>query len=557
MNPKATKSAPAGAPRLTFLGAAQNVTGSRYLLEAGASRILVDCGLYQERDLLARNWDPFPVPPASIDTVLLTHAHVDHCGYLPRLVHDGFHGRIVSTPVTAEIAAIILTDSAKLQVEDAAYKKKRHRREKRTGPHPEVPLYTLDDVTATLPLFDPVAYDTPVPIGDGITAEFRDAGHILGSSSVLVAIGAGAARRTVLFSGDVGRWDKPLLNDPVAAAGADWIVVESTYGDRLHEQTGQIGEHLAAVITETRRRGGNIVVPSFALERTQEVLWYLNDLIGLKRIPHLLVFVDSPMAVRVTDVFEKHPEILDEQMRGLMARHDSPFRFSGLKLVPHRRSESKAINHISGTVMIIAGAGMCNGGRIKHHLETNISRPESTVLFVGYQAAGTLGRQILDGRPEVRLFGQMLPVRREDREHPGLLGARRPRRADALALRDAEAAAPGLRDARRARGVGRVRQAHRRALRLAGHGARPTRRRSCSQISRPRREMGTGSHFPRENKSVPLSTSCSAISGALPPARLLTMTVTCRSAAIALRMIAAASSSIRAESIPSTSRSKG
>ncbi len=414
----ATKTVTAAVPRLTFLGAAQNVTGSRYLLEAGGQRILVDCGLYQERDLLARNWDPFPVPPASIDTLLLTHAHVDHCGYLPRLVHDGFHGRIISTPVTAEVAAIVLTDSAKLQVEDAGYKRKRHAREKRTGPHPEVPLYTLDDVTTTLPLFDPVAYDTPVPIGDGVTAEFRDAGHILGSSSVLVAIGTGAARRTILFSGDVGRWDKPLLNDPVAAVGADWIVVESTYGDRLHEQTGQIREHLAAVITETRRRGGNLIVPSFALERTQEVLWYLNDLIGLKRIPRLLVFVDSPMAVRVTDVFEKHPEILDDQMRALMANHSSPFHFSGLKLV-RTVQESKAINLISGTVMIIAGAGMCNGGRVKHHLEVNISRPESTVLFVGYQAVGTLGRQILDGRPEVRLYGQMRPVRAKIESIPG------------------------------------------------------------------------------------------------------------------------------------------
>jgi metallo-beta-lactamase family protein len=325
-----TKNSPAATPRLTFLGAAQNVTGSRHLLEVGGRRILVDCGLYQERDLLARNWDPFPVPPASIDTVLLTHAHVDHCGYLPRLVHDGFHGRIVSTPVTAEVAAIVLTDSAKLQIEDAGYKKKRHAREKRTGPHPVQPLYTLDDVAATLPLFDTVNYDTPIPIGDGITAEFRDAGHILGSASVLVAIGTGAARRTVLFSGDVGRWDKPLLNDPVAAVGADWIVMESTYGDRLHEPGSKVMERLAAVITETRRRGGNLIVPSFALERTQEVLWYLNELIGVKRIPHLLVFVDSPMAVRVTDVFEKHPEILDAQMHGLIARRASPFHFSGL-----------------------------------------------------------------------------------------------------------------------------------------------------------------------------------------------------------------------------------
>ncbi|MHB8835278.1 MAG: MBL fold metallo-hydrolase RNA specificity domain-containing protein [Candidatus Methylomirabilia bacterium] len=411
-------SAPAVVPRLTFLGATQNVTGSRYLLEAGASRILVDCGLYQERDLQVRNWDPFPVPPASIDTVLLTHAHVDHCAYLPRLVHDGFHGRIVSTQVTAEIAAIILTDSAKLQVEDAVYKKKRHTREKRAGAHPEKALYTLDDVTATLPLFDAVDYGAPVPIGDGITAEFRDAGHILGSASVLVAIGTGAARRTVLFSGDVGRWDKPLLNDPVPATGADWIVIESTYGDRLHEQTGQIKEHLDAVITDTRRRGGNLIVPSFALERTQEVLWYLNELIGLKRIPHLLVFVDSPMAVRVTDVFERHPEILDAQMHGLIARRTSPFHFSGLKLV-RTVQQSKAINLISGTVMVIAGAGMCNGGRIKHHLVANLSRPQSTVLFVGYQAVGTLGRQILDGRPEVRLFGKMLPVRAKIENIPG------------------------------------------------------------------------------------------------------------------------------------------
>lgn len=418
MGQSRTKNDPSSVPRLTFLGAAQNVTGSRYLLEAGGSRILVDCGLYQERDLVARNWDPFPVPPASIDTLLLTHAHVDHCGYLPRLVHDGFRGRIVSTPVTAEIAAIVLKDSAKIQVEDAGYKKKRHAREKRKGPRPEQPLYTLDDVTATLPLFDPVDYGTPVPIGKGLTAEFRDAGHILGSASVLVAVGTGAARRTVLFSGDVGRWDKPLLNDPVAAVGADWIVVESTYGDRLHEPGSQVMERLAGVIAETRRRGGNIIVPSFALERTQEVLWYLNELIGLKRAQHLLVFVDSPMAVRVTDVFEKHPEILDAQMRGLIARRASPFHFAGLKLI-RTVEQSKAINHISGTVMIIAGAGMCNGGRIKYHLEANISRPQSTVMFVGYQAVGTLGRQILDGRPEVRLFGKMLPVRAKIESIPG------------------------------------------------------------------------------------------------------------------------------------------
>lgn len=409
---------PGTPPRLTFLGAAKNVTGSRYLVEHGGARVLVDCGLYQEREFQARNWDPFPVPPASLDAVVLTHAHVDHCGYLPRLVRDGFHGRVVSTRVTAEIAAIVLADSAKIQVEDAAFKKKRHERERRTGAHPEQPLYTPEDVEATLPLIDPVDYGESVPLGDGIAAEFRDAGHILGSASVLLSLGAGGARRTVLFSGDVGRWDKPLLNDPQPAPGADWVVVESTYGDRLHDRDVPIKERLAAVVAGTRKRGGNLVVPSFALERTQEVLWHLNELLAENRVPHLLVFVDSPMAVRVSDVFERHPEVLDAPMRALLARRASPFRFPGLKMI-RTVDESKAINHISGTVMIIAGSGMCTGGRVKHHLEANLGRPESTVLFVGYQAVGTLGRQILDGRPEVRLFGRMHPVRAKIESIPG------------------------------------------------------------------------------------------------------------------------------------------
>ncbi|HEY6001033.1 MAG TPA: MBL fold metallo-hydrolase [bacterium] len=404
-------------PRLTFLGAAENVTGSRYLLEHGGARVLVDCGLYQEREFLARNWDPFPVPPASIDAVVLTHAHVDHCGYLPRLVHDGFRGSVVCTPVTAEVAAVVLEDSAKLQVEDAAFKRKRHTREKRTGPHPEVPLYTPEDVEAAAALFAPTPYGAEVRLGGGLTATFRDAGHILGSASVLVGCGQGAAPR-LLFSGDVGRWDKPLLNDPEPAAQADWVVVESTYGDRVHEGGGSIKEQLAAVIADTRRRGGNIVVPSFALERTQEILWYLAELLEERRIEPLLVFVDSPMAVRVTDIFERHPEILDAPMREALARRASPFRFSGLKMI-RTVEESKAINGIKGTVMVIAGSGMCTGGRIKHHLDANIARPESTVLFVGYQAVGTLGRQIQDGSPEVRLFGRMLPVRARVESIPG------------------------------------------------------------------------------------------------------------------------------------------
>jgi metallo-beta-lactamase family protein len=403
---------------LTFLGAAQNVTGSRYLLEDGRTRVLVDCGLYQERELTARNWDPFPVPPASINVVILTHAHLDHCGYLPRLVSGGFRGQIVCTPATAEIARVILVDSAKIQVEDAKFKQKRHQRERRKGAHPEEPLYTQQDVDATLPLFAPVAYGVPTRIGAGLMAEFFDAGHILGSASVRVTAGEGAASRSVLFSGDVGRRNKPLLNDPVPAANADYLVVESTYGDRVHEQAALVKDQLAEAIIATRRAGGNLIVPSFALERAQEVLYYLNELLIEGKIPHLLVFVDSPMAVNVIDIFERHREILDREMTSHIERRQSPFHFSGLKLI-RRVEESKAINHISGTVMVIAGAGMCNGGRIKHHLETNISRRESTILFVGYQAVGTLGRQILDGRPEVRLFGEMRPVRARVMNIPG------------------------------------------------------------------------------------------------------------------------------------------
>ena len=404
-------------PRLRFLGAAENVTGSRYLIETPEARVLVDCGLYQERAFQARNWDPFPVPPASIDAVALTHAHVDHCGWLPRLVHEGFRGRIVSTRATAEIARIVLADSAKLQVEDARKKKRRHERERRRGPLPELPLYLPEDAETTAALFDPVGYGEETAIAPGVTATFRDAGHILGSASVLLAAGAGPARRTVLFSGDVGRWDKPMLRDPEPAAEADYILVESTYGDRLHDPS-PVRELLAAAVETTRRAGGNLVVPSFAIERAQELLYHLNELLLEKRVPNLLVFVDSPMAVRVTDVFERHPEILDEQMRALLERESSPFRFPGLKLV-RSVEQSKAINLIRGTAMIIAGSGMCTGGRIKHHLEANITRPESTVLFVGYQAGGTLGRQILEGAGEVRLFGRMLPVRARIASIPG------------------------------------------------------------------------------------------------------------------------------------------
>jgi len=396
--------------RLRFLGAAQNVTGSRYCLEVNGLRLLIDCGLYQEREYRSRNWDPFPVPPETVDAVLLTHAHLDHCGLLPKLVRDGFRGPIYCTAATCDIAEIMLRDAARLQEEDAAFKKRRHEREARKGPFPEVPLYTLDDAEAALPLFSPVGYEQPVRVGDGVEVTFHDAGHVFGSSMIVIDVAQGGERRTILFSGDVGRCDKPILRDPTFFDEADYVVVESTYGDRLHEDVEEVGDRLAEVVDSTLRLGGNMLIPSFALERAQEVLYYLNELRTDGRIPRMLVFLDSPMAVRITDVFKRHPELYDEEMAELVDRDRSPFDFPGLKMI-RTVDESKAINSIKGTAIIIAGSGMCTGGRIKHHLVTNISRPESTVLFVGYQAQGTLGRHIVDGADRVRILGRSYRVR--------------------------------------------------------------------------------------------------------------------------------------------------
>ncbi|MEA3254046.1 MAG: MBL fold metallo-hydrolase [Chloroflexota bacterium] len=396
--------------KLIFLGAARNVTGSRYLVETDKLRFLVDCGLYQEREFRERNWERFSIAPHTIDAVLLTHAHVDHCGLLPKLTREGFRGRIHCTRATSEIAHIILLDSAKLQQEDAEFKRKRHQREGRVGPHPEIPLYTTDDAEACFPLFSPTTYGKPVQIGDGVVATFYDAGHILGSSMIKVVLSQDGETRTLLFSGDVGRWNKPILRDPTLFHEADYVLVESTYGDRLHEDQGTIADKLAGAIKSTLAAGGNILIPSFALERAQEILYYLNELLIEDRIPHLLVFVDSPMAVSVTDVFRNHPELFDEDMTGLVQQGESPFQFPGLTMV-RTVDQSKAINYIAGTSMIIAGSGMCTGGRIKHHLVKNISRPESTILFVGYQAAGTLGREIVSGTREVRIQGERRPVK--------------------------------------------------------------------------------------------------------------------------------------------------
>jgi metallo-beta-lactamase family protein len=396
--------------KLKFFGAAKNVTGSCYLLEANGIRLLVDCGLYQERDLKQRNWDDFPVPAKSIDAVLLTHAHLDHCGRLPKLVKEGFEGTVFATAATAEIANIIMLDSAHIQEEDIKHKKMRHEKQGKTSPFPYEPLYTMDDAQKVNAMFSKVRYNAPIMISEGITAEFREAGHVFGSSSIRVVVEQGGESRSIVFSGDVGRWDLPIMRDPFQFEHADYVLIESTYGDRVHGEVADIPGELARVINETHKAGGNIVIPSFALERTQELLYHLNGLLKEDRIPHLLAFVDSPMAIKITEVFKKHPELFDEETMAQLRAGDKPCDFPGLTMST-TVDQSKSINHIKGTAIIIAGSGMCTGGRIKHHLKNNIARPESTILFVGYQAFGTLGRIILDKPETVRLFGEEHPVR--------------------------------------------------------------------------------------------------------------------------------------------------
>lgn len=396
--------------KLRFFGAARNVTGSRYLLDCREMRLLIDCGLYQERDFQARNWDPFPVPPETVDAVLLTHAHLDHSGYLPRFVKEGFEGKIFCTAATADIAKIALVDSAHIHAEDAEFKKKRHEKEGRKGPRPVIPLYTEEEAENTFPLFSTVEYGETVEVAGGVEATYCDAGHILGAGMIQVTVNQTGSSTTLLFSGDVGRWEKPILRDPTIFEQADHVIVESTYGDRVHQEPQDIDDMLCDVIKSTRERGGNVVVPSFAIGRTQEVLYRLNTLLLEDCIPHTMVFIDSPMAAKVTEVFKHYPELYDEEMMQLVKQGHSPFKFPSLKLAT-TVDDSKAINHIKGTIVVIAGSGMCTGGRIKHHLATNISRPESTILFVGYQARGTLGREIVDGAEEVRVLGQKKAVR--------------------------------------------------------------------------------------------------------------------------------------------------
>jgi len=388
----------------TCHGAAREVTGSCHLIECGDRRVLVDCGMFQGgRATEEANSQPFDFDPASIDALLLTHAHLDHCGRIPLLVREGFKGRILATSATRELARVVLLDAASLQVEDAA-------RASRRGEH-VAPLYDLDDALQALDFFEPgIGYDHPVTVAPGIEARFQDAGHILGSASIVLRLDDGETRRSIVFSGDLGNPGRPLLRDPVPAPAADYVVMECTYGDRPHRSLPDSVGELYAAIRETTRRHGNVVIPTFALERAQELLYYLH--LGLRDgaiAPHVRVFLDSPMAISATEIFRRHPECFDTAFLAEL-RHGDPFAMEGLHFT-RDTAESMAINTIDSGAVILAGSGMCNGGRVRHHLKHNLWRDRSAVVFVGYAAQGTLARRIIDGAASVRVFNEEITVR--------------------------------------------------------------------------------------------------------------------------------------------------
>lgn len=396
-------------PTIKFCGAAGEVTGSCHLLVAGKTSILLDCGLIQggkERHI--RNREPFPFDASSIEACILTHAHLDHCGRLPLLIKSGFKGRILATRATCELARIVLLDSAKLNEEDAAWKIKRL---KKAGEDYSwvTPLFTTEDALMCIERFEPVDYHEERSVGD-LTFRLLDAGHILGSAMVELRLNSNCEGVKILFTGDLGRRNAPIIRDPELVSECDVLVMESTYAGQIHAGKETYMQTLIEAIEWTRERGGKVIIPSFAIERAQDVLYVLSKLFNSGTIKPLPVFVDSPMAIEALKVFRKHVELYDEEARLRLKQYGDPFSFEGLHTVS-TVDESKSINQFEEPCIVIAGNGMCTGGRIKHHLKHNIGNPNCTILFVGYQANGTLGRQILDGEKFVRIFGEQHEVR--------------------------------------------------------------------------------------------------------------------------------------------------
>lgn len=397
--------------KLSFRGADRGVTGSCHLVECAGKRVLIDCGLYQGGgELREDNSAAFGFDAQSIDYVLLTHAHLDHCGRLPLLVKRGFRGEILATPATRELARIVLLDAAHLQEDEAQYQaRKAARRGEAKTPQP---LYTTLDALNTLEYFGRSAsYGDALDVASGVRATFYDAGHILGSASIHLQLEEGARRCSVVFSGDVGNSGRPLLRDPVAPPGGDVLVMETTYGDRLHKALPASIEELYQAIDDTFRRGGNVIIPTFALERAQELLFYFRDGVETSRLSRSMhVFLDSPMAISATEIYRRHPECYDSETAALFREGRDPFSLPGLQFT-RDSAESIALNRITGGAVILAGSGMATGGRVRHHLRHNLWRENSSVIFVGFAARGTLARQIIDGASTVNLFGEQIPVR--------------------------------------------------------------------------------------------------------------------------------------------------
>lgn len=416
--------------KLTFFGGARSVTGSCTLIECAGKRLLVDCGLPQGNDEKKLGKD-LPFRASGIDYVLLTHAHIDHSGRIPLLVRDGFRGTIHSTEATADLCSIMLADSGHIQEMETEWL---NRKLRRAGKREVEPLYTVEDARAAMDLFTGHPYGTRITVDEGVEIEFTDAGHLLGSSSIQVWLSEGSEKRHLVFSGDIGNLDQPIINDPVCVQEADFVIMESTYGDRLHQQpehanqrvsTSERAKELAEIIRETFAKGGNVIIPSFAVGRTQELLYLLRHIITrqmLPDIPYLPVFLDSPLAIEATKVFSRNIEgYFDEEAMELVHKGLNPLLFDSLTTTV-TADESRELNRREGSAVIISSSGMCEAGRIKHHLKHNLWRAESTIVFCGYQANGTLGRSILDGAQRVTIFGEQIDVRASVRKLEGISG---------------------------------------------------------------------------------------------------------------------------------------
>ena len=401
--------------KITFWGAAGEVTGSMHLVESGGRRFLLDCGLNQgrrkEADRKNRN---LPFPGSSIDAVVLSHAHIDHSGNLPTLVKNGFSGPILSTPATIDLCRWMLRDTAHIQEKDSEFLNKRleHRKSMGLENGRVVPLYTTADAERTLPLLQPVPYHSPHILAPGLNYVSYDAGHILGSSFVVLHEASGGASVRLGFSGDIGRPNLPIIRDPETMPPAEYLIMESTYGGRFHKGVSHVINKLADVVNRTAGRGGRIIVPAFAVGRTQQLVLLLHQLFNEKRIPNIPIFVDSPLALNVTAVHRDHPECFDDETREYLLHHEDPFGFDRLQYI-REVADSKKLNDLHGPFVVISASGMCEAGRILHHLRNNIEDPRNTVLITGFQAQDTLGRKLVEKWTEVRIFGEPMRVRAE------------------------------------------------------------------------------------------------------------------------------------------------